>query len=47
MEFLQFESDDFRDCRDIKAIVGYVVGDIPGSFKDGMKYFLLDALDVG
>ena len=32
---VEFGFDDFRDCRDVEVIVGYVVGDIPGSVEDG------------
>jgi hypothetical protein len=34
LEYLEFGFDDLRDCRDIKVIVGAMVGDVPrGSFK--------------
>jgi hypothetical protein len=50
MEFLEFGFDDLRDCRDIKVIVGGMVGDIPRSIEDSAEDFgleTLDALDVG
>jgi hypothetical protein len=50
MEFLEFGFDDLRDCRDIKVIVGGMIGDIPMSIEDSAEDFgleTLDALDVG
>jgi hypothetical protein len=41
---VEFGFDDLRDCRDIKVILGGMVGDIPRGIKDSET---LDALDVG
>ena len=46
VEFLEFGFDDFRNCRDVKVIVGPLVGDIPGSGEDVTKDFGLETLDV-
>jgi hypothetical protein len=50
MEFLEFGFDDLRDSRDIKVIVGGMIGDIPRGIEDSAEDFgleTLDALDVG
>jgi hypothetical protein len=50
MEFMEFGCDDLRDCRDIKVIVGGMIGGIPRSIGDSAGDFgleTLDALDVG
>ena len=50
VEFLELGLDDFGHCRDFKAIVGGMIGYIPGSVKDSAKDFGLETLhafDVG
>jgi hypothetical protein len=50
VEFTEFGFGDLRDTRDIKIIVGDMVGDIPRSIGDSAENFgleTLDALDVG
>ena len=45
VEFLKYGFHGLRDCRDVEVIVDRVVGDIPGSVKDGTKGFGLETLD--
>jgi hypothetical protein len=50
VEFLKFSFDDLRDCRDIKVIMGGMVGEVPRGIEDRAEDFrleTLDALDVG
>jgi hypothetical protein len=50
VEFLEFGFDHLRDCRDIKVIVGGMVGDVPRGIEDSVEDFRLEtlnALDVG
>ena len=37
VKFLEFCFDVLRDCKDLKAIVGGMVGDIPRSIEDSAK----------
>jgi hypothetical protein len=50
VEVLELGFDNLRDSRDIKVIVGSVVGEIPRNTADCAEGFgleTLDALDVG
>jgi hypothetical protein len=50
VEFSEFGSDDFRDCRGIKVIAGGKVADIPWGIEDSAEdcgLDNLDALDIG
>jgi hypothetical protein len=46
VEFLEFGFDDLRDCRDMKDIVGGMVGDLPRGIEDSAEDFRLETLDA-
>ena len=46
LEFMEFEFDDSRDCREVEVIMSRVVGDIPGSVEGGAKDLGLETLDA-
>jgi hypothetical protein len=37
VEFFEFNFDDLRDCKDIKVILGGMVGDIPRRIEDTVE----------
>jgi hypothetical protein len=45
--WLELGFDDLRDCRDIKDIVGGMIGDIPRSIEDSAENFGLETGCVG
>ena len=44
MEYSKFGFDNFKDCSDVKVIVGRVVGDQPGSAEDVPKDFVFECI---
>ena len=44
IEFVELGFNDLGDCRDFKAIVGSVIGNIPRSVKDSAKAGLVELL---
>jgi hypothetical protein len=43
---VEFFFDDLRDCRDIRVIVGGMVGDVPRGIEDNLEDFRLETLDA-